>query len=335
MHEIEKRLRKAYDFEPNIINQVVEAAADQDITYKEFVTKYKVSQPKSYKPKGLPAVQLLDLQPRAEPIVREVAVLHLPMANGLTRNKVFRSVVWHLANPHQRLIVFANPGVVGKDHYGKPQARHLLKVARGDLKPVVASSLEYLKEQQITKTAQFGYSFGADRALAMTALAPQYDITVDKLAIIEPASVVSKRFLRLAHDFNAGGKGLKQTLRQTDSLLLRESRQRRNEHIIPGMTALLRPTNLAIARALSKGGFEHRLKEALEAQPTMKVYIAWGSESELSPDELMQELTRKYAQQHPGRIAHARLRGNHSMADDVALHAAIMLQATHTLNQLS
>lgn len=62
-------------------------------------------------------------------------------------------------------------------------------------------------------------------------------------------------------------------------------------------SALLRPSNLAIACALARGGFGARLTAAAQAHPDVRLHLAWGSQSEL--------------------------------VDDVALHAAIMLHGVH------
>lgn len=335
MHSISKRLYDAQVFDAEIIEAVTRVATDQDISYREFKERYKVAPLERYKPTGLPAVQVLDLKPRIAYDVSTASVLHLPMANGLTRNKIFRAGILHLADPSQRLIVFANPGIPLRDSSGKPRLRHLPKVARGDLAPVVASSLAYLEAQHITSIVQYGYSFGADRALALAAEAAAHSIRVDKSVVADPASIKRRNLLRLVRDFNAGGKSLKKTLQAVDSRLLRDSRPRSSEHPLLVMGSLLRPANLAVARALSKGGFEGRLRAALQAQPDMKVQLVWGGESELSDDSIMQALADEYARIYPKRVAHTRIANhNHSMADDVALHAAIMLQASRNLDRL-
>lgn len=335
MHPIHKRLYDTQLFDAEVVEAVMQAAVDQDMTYGEFKERYKVTPLQRYKPVGLPAIQVLDLKPQAAYDTSKAVVLHLPMANGLTRNKIFRAVVLHLADPSQRLIVFANPGVPLRDGSGKPRLRHLPKVARGDLEPITVGSLAYLKAQGISSIVQYGYSFGADRALAMAAMASVYDIKVSKLVAADPASIKRRSFLQLLRDFNAGGKSLKKTLQSVDSKLLRDSRPRSSEHPYVVMAALLRPTNLAIARALSKGGFESRLQAALRAQPDMRVQLVWGSKSELSDDDIMQALAEEHVQLHPKRMAYIRIVGqNHSMADDVALHAAIMLQASRNLDRL-
>lgn len=326
MHPIAARLYATHDFEDEIVDCVVRAAEHQEVGYAEFVKRYDVGKPVRYKPKGLPAIQVLDIKPKGSYDPAQATILHLPMANGLTRNKIFRATVLHMADPTRRLIVFANPGVVIRDHYGKPRTRHLRRIARGDLTPIVASSLAYVAAQGISSVIQCGYSFGADRALAMTAEAAAADIKVTKLIVADPASLTPQSLGSLAKSFRASGRGLQQTLQQADSLTLRQSRTHLSEHPFWVTSALLRPTNIAIALALAKGGFESRLAKAMQAQPGMAVHIIWGSESELAQDELMEALVVRYEQLHPGRLSHSRIIGkNHSMADDVAVHAAIML----------
>lgn len=338
MHTVARRLYDAQAFEDEVINKVAAAAADQELSYADFLKKYQISRPVRFKPPGLPAIQVLDLVPKKfeeKHQTAQAAVLHLPMANGLTRNKIFRAVILHLADPSQRLIVFANPGVPVLDRFGKPRLRHLPRIARGDLGPVAESGLAYLQAVGITSTTQYGYSYGADKALVMAAEASRYGIRVSKLVAADPASIRRRQLLVLFADFMAGRQNLERTLRRTETPLLKDSRKSRREHPVAVLAALLRPTNLAVARGLSRGGFDGRLQTAMQAQPGMKVHLVWGSESELATDEIMQAMVQKHAVKHAGRVSHTRLVGHdHSMADDVALHAAIMLQASRNLDRL-
>lgn len=335
MQSIAQRLRSSYEFDDQVVASVLKIAQDQDLDYRTFVRKYNVSRPITFKTKRLLPIQVLDLRADTVTSDNEADILHLPMANGLTRNKIFRSVVLHRSLSNRRLIVFANPGIPIAHRYGKSERGSLKRVASGDLEPMVASSIGYLQNQKISVVNQYGYSYGADRALALAITAAKTGITVNKSVIAEPASVKSRTILGLMRDFNKSGKGLKATLKASDSKLLRSSRPRRSEHPLLVAMALARPVNLAVARGLSRGGFEDRLRKAMESQPTMRVHLLWGSNSELADDVLLQKIADVFTKAHPDRVRAMRLPGhNHSMADDVSLHAAIMLQASKDLEEL-
>lgn len=83
--------------------------------------------------------------------------------------------------------------------------RSLMRVAKGDLAPLVRSSLHYLQASGVTSTTQLGYSFGADRALAMSMAAPEHGIVVRQIVAVEPASLEPRSLYRLARDFQSCG----------------------------------------------------------------------------------------------------------------------------------
>jgi pimeloyl-ACP methyl ester carboxylesterase len=214
-----------------------------------------------------------------------------------------------------------------REGYGKAPLRSLRKVVAGDLTPFVDSSLRYLCDTGVTTTTQLGYSYGADRALAMAIAAADEGVAVRQLVAVEPASLQQRSMLGLGRAFQACTPRFRARLLAATSPLLRDSRRTADEQALMVWLALLRPTNLAIARALARGGFVERAALALQAQADLKMHLAWGSQSELSDDSIMTTSVGDLQQAYPLRVTQTRLvGGDHSMADDIALHAAIMLQ---------
>lgn len=330
MITVANRLAIVHDFDIDVTRAVAEAAAAEHLTIKQFRQQYTLPRPRIYRAAGLLPVKVLDFIPAGDYDTAHATVLHLPMANGLTLNKQLRAAMLHLADPGQRLIVFGNPGMPWREGYGKAPLRSLMRVAKGDLTPLVRSSLHYLQATGVTSTTQLGYSYGADRALAMAMAAPEYDIVVRQIVTVEPASLESRSLFKLARDFQSCGPRFRERLQAATSPLLRESRRTSDEHTLMVWSALLRPSNLAAARALSRGGFTARLMAAAQAQPDARLHLAWGSQSELVDDALMTSFVKDLQRSHPYRVSFTRLDGgDHSMADDVALHAAIMLHGVH------
>jgi hypothetical protein len=95
-----------------------------------------------------------------------------------------------------------------------------------------------------------------------------------------------------------------------------------------GAVGLLRPSNVAIAHALSQDGFEGRVAGALNAQAEMRTDIIWGTESELATHGAMLGVTRRLHDQYGDRVRATALEGQtHAMNCDIFLQAAIILQS--------
>lgn len=106
---------------------------------------------------------------------------------------------------------------------------------------------------------------------------------------------------------------------------LRVSRKQ-SEGSLTYIFALGRLSNIAIAGALSKNHFEHRVTGAMEAQPDMIVHMIWGEESELALDGAMLATVANLHKSFGRRVGYTSLpQRHHAMADDIYLHTAIAL----------
>ena len=93
---------------------------------------------------------------------------------------------------------------------------------------------------------------------------------------------------------------------------------------------LMRLSNLAILRALSRGDFADRAAQVLHGNPRARATIAWGTKSEFVSEQAMQWLVARLG----NRVGALALTGmHHAGGNDIDLHAAIMLQGLRNANR--
>lgn len=328
---VSERLSNYYGFQPTIIERVSEVAERQDgLTYAEFLKEFQVPEVVTHTPDDQKAVDVLDLRP-ADDDGRDAVVLYLPMGSGLTPNKIVRATTLYAANPQDRLIVVGNAGIPFRDSRGKVALKDMRKVAQGNLAPIVESALDYIEKQNIEGVDYLGYSLGADKALESAAQAARFDHEAFSVVAAEPASAVKRNLLTLTGAFMATDAGYRDYLKVCDTPLLKESREL-SETMISYTAGLARLSNVAIANGLAHDGFKARVEAALETDTTLFVHVMWGSESELAIDGVMCSTLADLRQREGAwRVRQTRFSGQkHGMADDISLHAAMML---HGLNR--
>ena len=324
-----ERLRAYHNFDDDVLERVSEVAGNQRSESWDSLNAQlpanKVFTPTNGKP-----IEVLDIVPRAD--YDGTHVYHLPMGNALDENMTTRVAALAAAEPTKRVIAVGNPGSPGHGK-GKIKARDFRSVWSGDLRAVVDPTLQYLNSQGIDTATHIGFSYGADRAAASAQYADRYDQQVPQGILMEPASIKERSLLGLAGDFGSTAKALDGYVQAAASPAYLEARKlaEKSGHGLFGYTlGLARMSNLAIAHALAKDGFEGRVDFALTAQPEMTVDIIWGSESELALHGLMLATTAKLIEKYGvDRVRATELEGQkHAMGDDIFLHTAMVLQSS-------
>lgn len=93
---------------------------------------------------------------------------------------------------------------------------------------------------------------------------------------------------------------------------------------------LFRASNAAIGNALAHDGFATRVRDALSTHPELKVTVAWGTVSELVPNDTVEDALdslRNLDPQIGSRVSRMALEGmHHAGADDIDLHVAMVSQ---------
>jgi hypothetical protein len=334
-----KRLAEYYPFDTDVLETVARVADEQRST---TWGKYRLALPEVqlYTPDDNKPVQIVDIIPEGG--YDDVQIHYSPMGCRLDANMLTRIATFAAALPTTRLIASGNASVPGADG-GKAKFGDIPAIWSGDLRPTVAPTLAYVARyfdsQQVNAITQVGYSFGADKAATGSQLAADYNLAVRQGIYIDPASVVWRGIPRLAYAFHRAGKSSNRYVAAADSEVLNAAKAEadRQGYWLAGYVAgLLRPTNFAIAHALSRDGFEGRVRKAFESQPEgIDIDIVWGSRSELATHGLILAVTKRLAADYgQDRVRATAIEDQtHAMANDIFLHAAILLQSRKSHQQ--
>lgn len=329
MNSTAERLSQIHAFDPSILERVGEVAdRNADLSLGEFLATNQIPDVGHYKPDHGKKIEILDIIPNQD--YEKVLVYHEAMATALDRNAVMHVAAIALAAPDIRVIAVGNPGRPTQG-YGKVRLIDQHKVWVGDLRPIIDPTLQYLNSQGVENVTHAGFSYGADKVAAAATYSEQYDQCVVGGVFMDPVAIKHRGMLRLAKAYASTEKYLEQYIEASGSTAYLEARKE-SGGLLGYIIGLSRLTNIAIAHTLSGDGFESRLDAALTAQPEMRSHVMWGTESELSINSLMNDLTdRLQAKYGTNRLQTIRLIGQrHAMCDDIFLNAAAVLQAVES-----
>ncbi len=273
------------------------------------------------------SIELLDIVPKD---YDETWVYHLPMGNPLADHMQLRVATLAAAKTDKRIIAIGNPSGPSQG-VGKLPAASLRTVWSGNLRPTIDPVMRYLGSQQIEQATHIGFSYGAEKAATASQYAEKYDQHVPSGLFMEPVAIKQRGLLELGRDFNSTAAALEGYVKASASGPVEEAGKRAAEksHGLVGYgLGLLRMSNIAIAHALTKEGFENRVDNGLTSQAEMRAHLVWGTESELATHGLMIELAgRLQSKFGVGRVSTMEMVGQkHAMGDDVFLHTAMVLQ---------
>jgi len=171
-----------------------------------------------------------------------------------------------------------------------------------------------------------GYSSGASLAQAAAKIAPEHGLDVQRSVFAEPPNVATRSLFELMKQFMRSGAQLDSYIDQADSRPLNEATRLARDDI-GYMAGLARPSNVAIAHALGLPTYGGLVKELVEQQPGLGITTVVASESKISGFAAFQSI------EGAGGAALSRQTGvmilegaHHAAADDIDLHAAMMLQ---------
>jgi hypothetical protein len=320
----QERLQAYYEFTPETIDQVAEAAELQQSydSYEEFFDDIGITTPERKTYPGHKPVEFLDIRPN-EHDANEALVIHLPFAQTFNNNQLYQVATIAATNPNKRIIVMGNSAALGYDT-GLLTREQRRTVNSGDFSPVVEPLLSYLDEEDITIASHVGYSYG--EALAQTTMTKDERDTY-RAVIIEPAAVVWRSLYKLVRDFHASAEAEPGYVNATDVTSFLDARKS-SEGMPAYIGGLLRLSNLAVGRGLTKPYFRERQREALLQHPELRITDVWGSESELALDGIVTAAVRDLQWEFgKERVKPMRLlRQKHALANDIHLQAAVVLE---------
>lgn len=333
-HNTGERLLGYYAFPEQVVEAVADVAATQvSMTYDAFMALHGVPEPQVVKLAGSKPIEVVDIIPKGDYEPARARVMHLAMGNSLDKNQLYQIATVFAADPTVRTIAFGNPSSPGHKAgvLSLPQG---IRVARGDLRPLVDSRLRYLEDEGIIYSEQEGFSAGSLFALASTTFADRYDQGVTQITTIEPADVKDRGRLKakamgsLGLDFVATGKPLADYVRASGIPAFSEARNDSAAGLVLYGAGLLRATNLAISRTLAGDRFTERAADALGSEQEARLDVIWGSESELAIDALMNTAMDDLRALYGSRVAATRIPNQrHNMVNDIHLQAALFRHA--------
>jgi hypothetical protein len=263
---------------------------------------------------------VLNINPRSKE-EEGTLVVHLPMANPLDPNQIFQVSTIAEVNPTMRVIAAGNVSTL-KYNTGKLNSTNRRIVASGNFNPTVEPLLRYLDSNRVEAAEHAGYSYGADKAVTATAIANH---AVSRLVTIEPVSLQERSLLGLAKAFGSTNAALKRYVEASKQPLFVDSRK--DSVGADYALGLARLTNIAVARGLTHPEFLKRMEAAFNSQgELLQATIAWGGESELTPDNLIQNVISKLTTNFGNNRVRAMRMPNdkHALANNIYLHAAIV-----------
>lgn len=327
MMEIE-RLRRYFAFDDDVLMRVSKVAEVQRAKSWETFQR-ELPKPQIFKPKRGKSIEVVEFGPKED--YDDVQVYHLAMSCRLDPNILMCMAVLAAAEPRTRIITVGNLG--GTAHRtGALRWRDMPGVWRGNLDATVRPTLEYMQGQGITEATHIGYSFGADKAAAAIGLATAYGQTVTRAIFMDPAAVTRRSLGSLVRAFDEAGEVMEDYVQAAALPAYNEARditKKLEFGYATYVAGLLRPTNVAIAEALARDGFEARVANALKSQSNLQVAVVWGSASELAHHGLMTKLTAHLAKTFGEKRVRTLTIQNqrHAMGSDLFLHDAIILQS--------
>jgi hypothetical protein len=332
-----ERLLKYHAFDEDVLASVEEVAnVQRKMDFNALNSTLPDNKPFYPISEGKP-IEVIDTGPSDDN--ERTLVYHSWMGAGLDANLRARMATLSAALPTTRIIIAGSPGAPGS-RSGRLAMNQVPSVWGGDLRATVDPLLQYVQSQGLSVITHGGYSYGADKAPVAAALSSEYDQMANQVISVEPSSVKLRKFLwleslgivRLGLDFNSADAALEGYVLASNSQALIEARElaaTASHGKVGLLVGLLKPSNIAASKALSKDGFAGRMTKALIKNPEMRADTIWGSLSELSISGLTTVIVEHLVDQFgPERVSGTIIDDQkHTMCDDIFLHTAIISQA--------
>lgn len=335
----EKQLGQYYDFDQDIIDAVLEAGAKQDAMGLEgVIAHYDIDENHDthvYGENSKLAREELRLKPEGDYDPTAVDVAYLPYAVNITPNMIYRFSRLHMA---QRLLtdrepremrIYGNAGLGHRDAPGRlsRQDRKLM-VGENTLAPVVDPTLLHLKKSKIGKIAILGASQAADVGATAAERGPLYDIETEQAVLADSASNIKLPLPLLGVHFGRAGQKLGHYVEETNSEPYSQIVSAEKWVGPDGyMTGVLRPTNIAIAKVLSRNGYKDRVRAAMHANPNLRLADVWAADSEVGDRAVARNIADALVQEFgEQRLTGMEIKAGHAVINQLDVHAAVMMQ---------
>jgi len=335
----EKQLGQYYNFDSDITDAVLEAGAMQDAMGLEGVrAHYDLDNNHDMNVQSENsqfAREELRLTPKGDYDPAVVDVAYLPYAVNMTPNMVYRFSRLHMAQglledrAPREMRIYGNAGLGHRNATGR-LSREDRKLMTGEntLAPVVDPTLQHLKRSKIGKIAILGASQGADVGATAAGRSPLYGIETEQAVLADSASNIRLSLPTLGISFAKAGNKLQHYVDETNSepysQIVSEEKWVGPEGY---MTGVFRPTNIAIAKVLSRNGYKDRVRSAMQNNPNMRLADMWAADSEVGDRAVAQAIAETLTQEFgEDRVTGMEINGGHAIINQLDVHAAMMMQ---------
>ncbi len=268
----------------------------------------------------------------------EALVIFNPFANAATPNMLVRaefirevakySDVRATDGKLKPVVMLASPGLGGSTLRLTKEERRELK--QGELGPAARELLRAVSEKEIGKVALFGFSQGADIALAGARSAYSANLDTQAVAVGDPAGVEERSMPKLAsYFFEAGAGDLKKVVEVTG---LNAQKKALGSGVVDftrfGSSAT-HPFNLALYKGLGNNVFEQRVQEILDEGVVDKLVVGYGANSAIAkPENIEPAIERLYEQHGQDSFISVRVdEGSHTCGDQLTVLAKLYMRA--------
>jgi len=260
----------------------------------------------------------------------DAMVMFNPFANAATPNMLVRTEfirevakqadVRDSAGKLLPVVMLASPGIGGSSLKLSKDERQQIRT--GDLGPAAAELLHAISTTEIGTVALFGYSQGADMALAGVREAIDSNLDAQSLAIGDPAGVSDRGLRILTKDF-LGGSSLKPSIERAGLDAQKESVGRgRFEGPRFVASVLTSPRdNIDIIHGMSGNSFIGQMQQIIEDGLVSKAVVGYGSESKIAkPSDIEPSLSKLHSMDDEGILTSIKVQGgNHTWGDQLTL----------------
>lgn len=268
--------------------------------------------------------------------ITDALVMFNPFANGATDNMLVRaefirqvarfSDIRDAEGKLKPVIMLASPAIShGSGIKFKKEEREQIK--KGELGPAASELLVAVAVSNFGNVALFGFSQGADMAVAGARRAYRGNLDVSSLAVGDPAGDEYRTGLDLGKDFmKAGSKKLKESVNATSLKALKEAQ---GSPLGLGLFAAsaLKRANRGLWHGMTMNTFESHMSQLLREGIIDKIVAGYGSDSAIAkPEKIEPALKRLHDRDSSNKFISIRVNGaNHTWGDRLTLLAKLYM----------
>ncbi len=268
----------------------------------------------------------------------DALVIFNPFANAATPNMLVRAefvrevakqtAVCDAEGKLKPVIMLASPGIGGSSLNLTKVEREALKA--GELGPAARELLHAVTEKEVGRVALFGFSQGADMALAGARSGYSASLDVEAVAAGDPAGVEDRSIAKLAQDFSkAGAKDLKKAVAATGLAAQKTALGLGLVDFTRFGVSATNPLNLAMYKGLGNDVFESRVLDILEEGTVGRLVVGYGADTSIAkPESIEPALQHIYDLKGQDSFISVKVdEGKHTWGDQLTLLAKLYMRA--------